>query len=164
MSGDDLQLTKRDGFAQLVFEKVSGENLDYNGNYESEFSFRGVGSFQLYESELDKYKAIQSSIQDSQHKIEGSEHRIYTNVLTIMSILVAVFSIADMSFSTRNVGEFAVYVLVQCGSFAVLFGLISLLVKHDNGWVRWTPWLVAAACFAAALLIGLVCAAPLPNG
>lgn len=165
LSGDIINLSQRDGLAQIIFQEVAGSGRVYSGNYEDEFDFRGVGTFRLYEDGLAKNEKIEKNISStkeqilkSEKKVEESEHRIYINVLALMSIIIAVLSISGIAFKADDIGQLIVQVMLLSGSSALLFGLITTLVKQNPKFEKyhWAIWLIAAICMLIAVVIFLI--------
>ena len=77
-----------------MFEKLDGPvDAPYRGAFQMEDQYRGMGSYKnLYASDMRK---IDKKMDD----LRGLEKHIYTNVLTMMAVFVAVFSIINVNVS-----------------------------------------------------------------
>lgn len=155
LSGGKIDLKNTEGYAQVVFEQITGGGQNYEGSYEKEFTFRGVGNFQLYKSNHRRNEEIEERVKASEMRIAESEQRVYVNVLAILSIIVAVFSIAGLNIVARTTMQIVVHILLICGAFSLLFGLLTMLVKQSERFEKiwWLPWAIVALCTVALLLI-----------
>lgn len=149
VSSDSITLDTGRDIAQLTFQRLEEEtDAPYTGAFSDEFSFKGMGDYEsLYGSDLKK-------LENKAGEIEGIEKRIYGNVMTLMAIFAAVFTLVNINMGTaqsRPDSTFVIAVnLATVGSFAILAGLISLLLKPRDRYVRLAPWVVGIICFAAA--------------
>lgn len=96
ISGDAVVLRKGMEIAQIVFEKVSG-NLERSyaeretANFQGEFDYRKYGAYKdVYAKQIKKIEKVKENIEDK-------ENQIYANVLTLMSILMGVFSLVTLN-------------------------------------------------------------------
>lgn len=155
LSGDKVTLKCEDSFAQVVFEQTAGSGQNYEGNYEKEFTFKGVGKFQLYEANHRKNEEIECRVRQSESRIVESEQRIYVNVLAILSIIVAVLSIAGINIVAETTLQVVVHTLLICGAFSLLFGLLTMLVKQSSRFEKlwWLPWVIATLCIVGSVVI-----------
>ena len=140
VSGDSITLDTGKGIAQLAFEKLDRPtDKPYVGAFSDESAFKGLGDYEsLY---------------------EGIERRIYGNVMTLMAIFAAVFTLININMGTAQNHPDATFViavnLATVGSFAILAGLISLPLKPRDWYVRFAPWAVGVVCFVAAIYLFL---------
>ena len=154
VSGDSITLDTGKGIAQLAFEKLDRPtDKPYVGAFSDESAFKGLGDYEsLYESDLKRLESKTS-------EIEGIERRIYGNVMTLMAISAAVFTLININMGTAQNHPDATFViavnLATVGSFAILAGLISLPLKPRDWYVRFAPWAVGVVCFVAAIYLFL---------
>lgn len=155
LSGEKLELKSTEGYAQIIFEQITGKDLDYEGSFEKEFTFRGIGKFQLYESNHRRNEEIERRIIESESRIVESEQRVYVNVLAILSVIVAVLSIAGINIIANTTIQIAVHVLLICGAFSLLFGLLTMLVKQSERFEKiwWLPWAIVLFCIVSLILV-----------
>lgn len=124
VSKDELVLRAGEQYAMLVFEQLEGVPAEpYNGVFVDEFTFGGLGKYQnMYDDQVRK-------LTKKQKDLESIEKSIYGNVLVILSVFVALFSIL-----VTNVPSLATAVSVQkligfdlaiLGSVTFLSGLLA---------------------------------------
>ena len=154
VTGDEITLDVNHEIAQVFFEKLSQPvHAEYSGTFSDEFDFRGVGSYK------DVYGAETRRIAKESENIENAEQRIYGNVIAIMGVFVAIFSLVnvDMAWvsSKMAVSSLVVLDLSIVGGMAALVGLVSSILgsKRAN---KALPWVVAAISFVVAALLVLL--------
>lgn len=154
MSANAISLDTSKGLAQLAFDSVDGEvEHPYVGSFSNEFDYRGLADYS------DIYRADIHEVNSKVKEIQGIERHIYGNVLALMAIFAAIFSLVNI-----NIGAFAngldgsmivVVNLATIGSFAFLCALIAFVVKPNEKKLWVVPAVMAVAAFAAAVVIAL---------
>lgn len=152
MSGDEIHLDTNKGIAQLVFERVEKPvSKTYSGAFSDEFDYRGMGEYST------RYEKDMRKLEQKADEIAGIEKRMYGNVLEIMAIFAAIFSLVNINLCGALAEASAVQVivlnLVTIGSFAVLAALIMTVLKPKERYILVTPWVVAVLAFAAAIAL-----------
>lgn len=138
VSSDIVTLDTKKGIAQIVFERLDEPtDAPYEGAFSDEFSFKGMGTYEsLYEHDLKK-------LEKKSGEIEGIEKRIYGNVMTLMAIFAAVFTLVNINMGFQKTPDVKLVVainLATVGSFSLLAGLIALPLKPKEWCVRFVPW------------------------
>ena len=128
VSGNEIRLDCGKGIAQMVFEKVDAPVTEaYEGAFSEEFDFRGMGEYS------DVYSEDVRKLEEKADEIAGIEKRMYGNVLALMAIFAAIFSLVNVNLSgimaQTPVTQTIVINLVTVGSFAILAALIMAVVK-----------------------------------
>ncbi len=120
--------------AQIIFEQLNQipdepyrEKKDASFNDEEEY--RGFGNYQ------NEYERETKKIQKAKEDIENISQHIYANVLTIMGILVAIFSLISINYQAfTSVSITSGYIIVMNLTLAlcivIMMGLILLFVNH----------------------------------
>lgn len=154
ITGDEITLDAGHDIAQVVFERLdSAPDVPYSGAFSDEFDFRGLGVYQdVYGSEIQK-------IERKTEQLENMENRIYGNVVAIMGVFVAIFSLVNLNVSWQasqaaSIATLVILDLSVVGGMAALVGLLSSMVNTRAA--RATPWVIAVVCFAAAIALLLV--------
>ncbi len=138
-----LHLTTEDEFASLMLYELDGNvKKPYDGKFQSEFDFRDLGS---YAPEL------AGEITELAHKVEdvrAIEKNIYGNVLAMMAVFVAVFSLINVNVSLVSkmvdMGTLLTLNLTTVGSIAALIGALrTCLPGKKQGSTVWIVCLVA---------------------
>lgn len=149
VSGDVILLDTKKGIAQLVFERLDRPtDAPYEGAFSDEDAFRGLGDYESrYEHDLKK-------VEKKAAEVEGVEKRIYGNVMTLMAIFAAVFTLVNVNMSCQQAPDVKLVIainLATVGSFSLLAGLIALPLKPKEWYVKAVPWILAAAAFVTAI-------------
>ena len=151
VSDNIITLRKGMKIAQIYFEELKEipdqpYNVQPGASFNNENSYLGFG---MYDSE---YRKSIKSFKQAKEDIENLSNKIYGNVLTLMGLLVAVFSMLTINYEAfANASLTPNYVIAMNLSLTfcivVMFGLLLLLV---NAWKK--KWFCV---FYAAILLGL---------
>lgn len=148
ISADSIILEAGQQYATIVFQKLSQEPEEpYEGAFQKEFNFRGMGDYQ------DIYKRQMRELEQQKDSIKELEGSIYANVLTILSIFVALFAIVtinvNLAANSATVGTYFVFNALALGCVSFLVALLNTVVKDRP--FRFTHWLPAIVAFVAAV-------------
>lgn len=151
VSNEVLMLNANEQYATLIFEQLqkSPEN-PYNGTFQNEFSFKGLAD---YKSEYaDQIKSLGDKIKDL-HSLERS---IYGNVITILTIFVAIFTILNVNISLAGAGfsgmVFLCFNVAVLGSVSFLALLLTELIQ-EKGCRHRILWFIPAICLIAVAVL-----------
>ncbi|WP_169173257.1 dCTP deaminase domain-containing protein [Bifidobacterium oedipodis] len=153
VSADSIALDAGRGIAQLVFEPVAGAvDAPYEGAFSDELDYRGLGRYQ------NVYAADMHRIADKAEEIKGIEKRMYGNVLALMAIFAAIFTLVNVNVQTAGweLAKIITMNLATVGSFAFLVGLITVVLKPQERWQKILPWVLAALAFASAIAVAVL--------
>jgi deoxycytidine triphosphate deaminase len=148
ISANEITLDVGHDIAQVVFERLdSAPDVPYSGAFTDEFDFRGLGAYRdVYGSEMRK-------VERKAEQLENMENRIYGNVVAIMGVFVAIFSLVNLNLSWQasnaTVATLVILDLSVVGGMAALVGLLSSVVDMRSAKVL--PWVIADVSFAAAI-------------
>lgn len=103
ISSKIILLKSKTAIAQIIFEKLSEvPDMTYDrqpgASFNNEVSYRGLGN---YKEEYEKETV--AKIDKAKEDLDSVSNRIYANVLTIMGVLVAVFSLITINHNILNV-------------------------------------------------------------
>lgn len=154
ISSNEITLGLSRGIAQLTFEDVGGTvEKPYDGAYANEFEFKGLAGYKdVYSDEIRQMKK-------QKDEIAGIEKRMYANVLALMAIFAAIFSLVNINMQTLAAYSAPAMVVIvnlaTVGSFAFLAGVIAFIVRQErkSAWV--VLWVVAALFVAAAIAVAI---------
>lgn len=150
ISSARIQLRADGDIAQLVFERVERPvEQPYQGAFADEMSFSGMGSYG------DAYEAEMQVVEQKVEEARQIERRMYANVMAIMAVFAAIFTLVNVNMAVAAAGLESVLVmnLATIGSFAVLIGLIAQVSRPDKGRPAWALIAVGAVCFVAAVAV-----------
>lgn len=153
LSADAVTVDVAKGMAQLVFDRVDGDVAHpYEGAFSDEFDYRGLGRYR------DVFANDVKRVEDKAAQVEGIEKRMYGNVLALMAIFAAVFTLVNVNIQAASwqLAKIVVTNLATVGSFAFLVGLITVVVRPRERWARVLPWLFAVAAFIAAGVVAVI--------
>lgn len=153
LSGDAITLDTNRGIAQLVFEPVDGVvEHPYSGAFSDEMDYRALGRYR------DVFANDIKHVEDKAAQVEGIEKRMYGNVLALMAIFAAVFTLVNVNVQAASwqLAKVVVTNLATVGSFAFLVGLITVVVRPREKWACILPWVFTVVAFVAAAVVALV--------
>ena len=128
VSASAITLKTGCGLATIMFELLD-EDVEhpYDGTFQQEKQYVGMGSYK------DVYKSAMSQASQKIDELKAAEKNIYTNVLALLAIFVAVFSVINVNVSIVNSGDADLVKLVVwnlCTLGAV--GFLVSLTKTPN--------------------------------
>lgn len=147
ITANALSLRAGEKYAMLMFEQLeAAPDHPYEGTFENEFSFSGLGNYESQYS--DQIKLLDEKIDD----LKSLEKSIYGNVLAILSVFVAIFTILNINITFASTAAsgvtFLAFNLATIGavSFLSLF-MTTLLNKESKPPLH--LWVIPALCFVA---------------
>lgn len=152
ISADAITLDTAKGIAQIVFETIDGvvEN-PYRGTFDKEFNYRGMGKY------TDIYADDMRKLENKADEIKGIEKRMYGNVLALMAIFAAIFTLVNVNAGILSqgtqVGTVLVVNLTIVGSFSLLVGLISFIMRPGEKIRAAAPIVLAVLALVAAVVL-----------
>lgn len=156
ISPNRIKLDKGDKIAQIFFEQLKEipqktYNLQENASFNNEEKYRGFAGYQ------DEYERKILKIEQQKEELEEKESRIYANIMTIMGVFVAVFSMIMVNFTNINAEtanlKFLVMLNLSLGIVVVLFvGLMLIFLNKAKS----KNFLVAYIIFMLILVIALL--------
>ena len=151
MTSKVIELHEEDCLASIMFEQLT-ENTTrpYEGTFQNESKYKGMGRYS------DIYKKNMKEIDDKIDSVKHIERGIYSNVLAIMSIFIAAFTILNINVtltqSNTPLSSLIIFNLCTLGSIAFLIGLVNKIVNSEKK-CGYCLFLVGALAFIAAVLI-----------
>lgn len=156
-----IVLEKNAEIAQIMFEKLSDTpETPYNNQTDSSFNnetdYRGFGK---YESEYSgQIRDLGDTIDKAKGEIESTSHRIYSNVLALMGILVAVFSLITINYNAASGQEMSLKFLIAMNlslgfCIALLMGLIFLFINTKKNKALCIVYAAVLVALAVAVVV-----------
>lgn len=128
-----ITIEKGLSIAQIFFEELKDEpDITYdkqeNASFQNEREYRGFGKYEA------KYTKNLKSFEKVKDDIEGISNKIYANVLTLMGVLVAIFSMLSINYQAFTAADLSPnYVMAMNISLAfciaVMMGMIFLIIN-----------------------------------
>lgn len=155
ISQQSMKLTKDAEFATIMFEKLESTPAHpYEGEFQEELDFKNLGTYGK------KYKAELQDFEDKTASLHNLEKSIYSNVITLMSVFIALFSLININIDLAyaqsiEITRMLVFNLTTVGSIAFLAALIrtsTVSKKKPDFWVLLT---LAIVLFAVAVLLAI---------
>lgn len=164
ISKNTITLSKGSKIAQILFEQLTEKpDMPYSAqsgaSFQNEEEYKGLGN---YKQEYDRQ--TKREMEQAKEDIENVSQKIYANVLTLMGILVAVFSLISINYQAFTNAEINMpYILVMNLSMTlcivVMLGLILIFInKAKNKKFLWAyiVILLVLAIAVVALSITLI--------
>lgn len=150
VSSKSIHVDTENGIASILFEQL-GQKVEkpYSGTFQKEEKFKGMGSYTTKLAE--DLKPVDEKLEQIKH----IEKNIYGNVLSIMAIFVAIFSLINVGvgFAATAAGPkmMAAFSMNIVGAMGVLIGLINMSItdKKQNTVI----WIVAAVFYILSCLL-----------
>ena len=155
LSGSAILLDTKKGIAQITFERLErAAEKPYSGAFSNEFNYRGLGDYS------NAYEKDMRQLEKKADELAGIEKRMYGNVLALMTVFAAIFSLVNVNLSGAMSGADATQIIIlnlaTIGSFSLLAALIASIVRPKERWAKIVPWAVAIAAFAGAIVLAFV--------
>ncbi|OZG52771.1 dCTP deaminase [Pseudoscardovia suis] len=153
VSADAIELTKDDSFAQVMFSPVEGEvEHPYSGSFSGEMDYRGMGDYERRYSK--QMRELDAKVDD----IKAMESRIYGNVMTIMAVIAAVFTLVNVNIglASADLSKIVLVNAVTVASFSALAGLLALVTKPKGRLAYVVPWVVSAVLYVVAVILAVI--------
>lgn len=160
ISADEIKLSTDDSYAMIIFERLSHAAANpYNGAFKDEIgSYTGLSSYKkAYEKQI-------KQLEKKEEDVREIEKSIYGNVLAILAVFVAIFSLISTNVNLlgdeSTLRSFIGYNLITIGGVSFLLTLLRTTVLCDlskktqrRGFVIWIPTI---SVFVVALFILVV--------
>lgn len=153
ISQQSIRLGKDDEIASIMFSELSESvQAPYEGTFQSEFTFRGMGK---YGPSLSKEV---SEIEKKVDRVENIEKDIYGNVLAIMAIFVGIFSLinVNVTLAAQNVDIKMLLTmnLTTVSSISFLLAVINTMLP--SGKYRKAVWIACISAFVLTLVVQFI--------
>ena len=140
VSSDLVCLRKGEKYAMLMFEQLESAPVHpYQGAFQDEFSFQGLADYTSQYA--DQIKSLDGKI----NNLQSLEKSIYGNVVTILTIFIAIFTILNINISLAETAAtakaFLVYNLATLGAISFLGVLMEELLHREGPKKHWL-WLI----------------------
>jgi len=157
ISTDIILLSQGMKIAQIMFEELKDvPEVPYssqeNASFQNEKRYVGLGNYQ------EEYaKQSERKVEKAQHDIENMTQTIYANVLTIMGIIVAIFSLLTINFQAfANVELDFKYIIAMNLTLALcivlMMGIILIFInKAKNKGFLWLYGIVLVVLAIATI-------------
>lgn len=155
VSEKSMNLDKSSRFASIMFERLNCvPETGYNGEFQNELDYKSLGAYKK------KYKAELQDYEDKENSLHNMEKSIYGNVMALMSVFIALFSLININIELAYadsvaVSRMLVFNLTTVGSIAFLVALLRLHYSSRHKRESWFLFAAALAMFVAALLIAI---------
>ena len=161
ISNQTITIKKNNKIAQIMFEKLSDiPDASYSDREEASFNeemeYRGYGKYtREYNKQIRDFK---ETVDKAKEDIDSASHRIYSNVLALMGVLVAVFSLISINYNVASQQQkvdlkFLIAMNLSLGfCIVLLLGLIFIFVNIRKHTALWIVYLVLLILLAVAIV------------
>lgn len=156
-SADEIRLVTGESHAMIIFEQLTGKaDKPYAGTFKDEVgAYTGLRGYQqAYEKQIHR---LEKKAED----VKEIEKTIYANVLAILAVFVAIFSLISTNVKLledeSTLRSFVGYNLITVGGISFLLTLLrttilnDLSVKKQKG--RFAIWIPTILVFIAAFAV-----------
>ena len=159
ISGDEIKLTTENSYAMIIFEELSHEaDHPYQGDFKDE-----IGEYTGLVGYKSAYKTQIRQIEKKAEDVREIEKSIYANVLAILAVFVAIFSLISTNMKLledeSTLRSFLGYNLITVGGISFLLTLLRTTILSDlsrkkqaRGVVIWLPTIIVFLLAMAVLL------------
>ena len=154
VSSNLVYLRKGEKYAMLMFEQLeNAPEHPYQGAFRNEFSFQGLADYTSQYA--DQIKSLDGKI----NNLKSLEKSIYGNVVTILTIFIAIFTILNVNISLAETAAtakaFLIYNLATLGAISFLGVLMEELIHREGQRKHWL-WLIPGICFLGVVTLALL--------
>ncbi len=161
ISQDTIILSRGMKIAQIIFEQLTERpdvpySAQVGASFQDEVQYKGLGNYQ------EEYgKQTKRRLEQTKEDIENISQKIYANVLTLMGVLVAVFSLISINYQAFTNAQIDMpYILIMNLSMTlcivVMLGLIFIFInKAHNKKFIWIYMGVLVALAIAVIAVGI---------
>lgn len=146
--------------AQIMFETLFDEPVitydkQNNASFNDEEEYVGFGN---YDTEYSKQiRSVDKTIEDAKEDIDTMSHRIYSNVLALMGIIVAIFSLITINYNatTQTQIDFKFIIAMNLSlafCIVLMMGLIFIFLNSKKHKFLWITYLVIFILLAIAVV------------
>jgi deoxycytidine triphosphate deaminase len=152
VSNSVINLHNTDELASIMFEKLSSvPEHPYNGTFQNEMNFDGMADY------TDIFQSDMEEITQKQDNIRHIERNIYSNVITIMTVFVGLFTLINVNvilISSKEITSsiFLIFNLSTVGSIGFLTAVLQTFFS-DGRHKGCLIWIISIIAFAAAILL-----------
>lgn len=160
ISNQIILIEENTKIAQIMFETLSEEPVitydrQNNASFNDEEEYVGFGNY--YTEYSKQIKSVDKTIEDAKEDIDTMSHRIYSNVLALMGIIVAIFSLITINYNasmqTQINFKFIIAMNLSLAFCIVLMmGLIFIFLNSKKHKFLWITYLVIFILLAVAVV------------
>lgn len=143
-----ITLKKGDGLASIMISVLSSDvEIPYSGTFQNESQYKGMGDYH------DVYSKSIKNFDKKFEDVKNVEKSIYSNVLAIMAIFVAAFSILNVNVtlcqSAIPIENLVIFNLCTIGAIAFL---VAMIHKVSDKGVNVPLVVISVICFVTAIV------------
>lgn len=151
LSNEKISLEQGESYAAVYFVLIDGTvGQPYTGTFSDEFNFSGMAGY------ADLYKKSMHQVESKIKDLKELEKGIYGNVMVLMTIFVALFSLININVNLVKDGQtgseltrILVFNLGTVGSIFALISCVQSMLKEKK--VNWILIGLSALCFLVAI-------------
>lgn len=155
-----ISIEENNKIAQIMFETLSEEpsityNNQVNASFNDEQEYIGFGNYEAEYS--NQIKDVDETIEKAKEDIDTMSHRIYSNVLALMGVIIAIFSLITINYnaSTQTDINFKFIIAMNLSlafCIVLMMGLIFIFLNTKKHKSLWIAYLVIFILLAVAVV------------
>ncbi len=150
ISQNEIKLEQTEKYVTLIFEQLDvGPEKPYEGTFQKEFSFQGLADYKS--KYIDQIQSINEQVKD----LKSLEKNVYSNVITILTIFVAIFTILNVNISliqqVTSGWHILAYNVIILGAIGFLIALMDEVLHRENKKIY--LWVVPIICLVVSIFI-----------
>lgn len=160
ISENVIEISRGMKIAQIIFEQLTqAPEMPYNeqqdASFQNEVKYVGLGNYQ------EEYqRQTKSKIDRAKEDIDSMSQKIYGNVLTIMGILVAIFSLLTINYQAFTSATIDIKFIITMNltlalCIVIMMGIILLFINKSRS--RGIQWVYIGILLALAIATVVMC-------
>lgn len=161
ISNQIISIEENYKIAQIMFETLFEEpNITYNNQANSSFNdeqeYVGFGNYEAEYS--NQIKDVDETIEKAKEDIDTMSHKIYSNVLALMGIVVAIFSLITINYNAATQPNLNFKFIVAMNlslafCIVLMMGLIFIFLNTKRHKPLWIIYLIVFILLAVAVVL-----------
>jgi len=156
LTQSNFTLTKDFAVAQIMFEQLSGEpeqtyDKQNNASFRDETDYRGLSRY------AGEYEKLTKRLESAKEDLDSIKEKIYTNVLTLMGVIVAVFSLLTVDIKLisekTDIKSIVTANLSLAVSISVLMGIILIFLNKAKNKLFLGAYIIILVTLVALMLL-----------
>lgn len=154
LSDKTFHLSSYEKYAYIIFEQLSkSPEKPYSGSFQDETFYKGLASYESVYAE--QQQIAEKKITD----LKELEKNIYGNVITIITIFIAIFSLININVNLVQSGSpapsFLIYNCSLLGAVSFLAVLLNELMRKKEERSHFL-WIIPLICFAIVFAVWIL--------
>lgn len=160
ISNQIISIEENTKIAQIMFENLCEEpsvtyDRQINASFNDEQEYVGFGNYDVEYSK--QIKDVDKTIEKAKEDIDTMSHKIYSNVLALMGIIVAIFSLITINYNAATQSDLNFKFIVAMNlslafCIVLMMGLIFIFLNTKRNKSLWIIYLIVFILLAIAVV------------